>query len=545
MTRKSMGLKKSCPPLYLNVFWHFYSNCMKISSMRNEKSHIKKRFQSVLCRVAVAGALALPCLPLAAAKDISAALEMARQLNEAFIAVADTVSPAVVVVEVAHKPEFMELDGDNPLLDMLPELRKQLEEQFERRKRSERANPSEPRFDGPGAGRGSGIVIREDGYILTNTHVVEGAEKIRVRFKDGQEFSAEVRGTDPQSDIAVIKINASNLPVAKLADSSKTRVGEFAIAIGAPFDLDYSVTFGHVSAKGRTHVIPSMGENSLGASMDQDFIQTDASINPGNSGGPLVNIYGEVIGINTLIRGLRTGIGFAIPSNMAKQVSEQLITEGRFTRAWLGLSVEPFKNSELRSLVEGVTNGVVVKRIERDGPAMNSELRPSDIITAVEGEPVSNAIELRAAVRSKKVGTNLTLDVYRLEDFRKGKNIKVKVKSAEWLQQNVQVAGKPRKSQDSSSEGLGLTVQALTKELAEKFGAEVRDGVIVTGVKPGSPAAQKGIKVGDIITEVGRKPITTLKEFRDAMKNASSDGVVINLISDGVPRFEILKDSGD
>ena len=516
---------------------------MKMPSMRNQKCRMNT-IQAVLCRAAMAGALAIASLPLAA-KEVSPGLEMARQLNEAFIEVADTVSAAVVVVEVAHQPDFAGFDSDNPLLDALPELRKQLEEDFEKRKRSDRSKPSEPRFDGPGAGRGSGIVIRKDGYILTNTHVVEGAEKIRVRFKDGKQYPAVIRGIDPQSDIAVLKIDASDLHVAKLGDSSKTRVGEFAIAIGAPFDLDYSVTFGHVSAKGRTHIIPSQGENSLGASMDQDFIQTDASINPGNSGGPLVNIYSEVIGINTLIRGLRTGIGFAIPSNLARQVSDQLIDDGKYTRAWLGISVEPFKDSELRHLVEGVSTGLVVGIIQPDGPAIDSDLKPSDIITAVEGQPVSNALELRAAVRSKKVGSNLTLDVYRMDGFRKGKNIKIMIKSAEWLQPNVSVAARPRKSEDKTSQGFGLTVQALTKDLAEKYGVNVTEGVIVTGVKPGSAAAQKRIKAGDIITEVDRKPITSLKEFREAIKSANSEGLLINLVSDGIRRFQILKDSGD
>ena len=273
-------------------------------------------------------------------------LEIAPQLKPAFIEVADNVSPAVVVVKIAHKPDYVELDEDNPLWELIPrQFRRQLEEQFEKR-RQKRPAQQEPQYDG----QGSGVVIRENGYILTNRHVVEGADKIKVRFKDGREFDAQVRGVDPQSDIAVLKIDAENLTVAKLGDSSKTRVGEFAIAIGAPFELDYSVTFGHVSAKGRSHVIPSFGESSPGAWMDQDFIQTDASINPGNSGGPLVNIDGEVIGLNTLIRGLHTGIGFAIPSNLAKEVAEKLISDGKFTRAWLGVGIIALKDYADRDL---------------------------------------------------------------------------------------------------------------------------------------------------------------------------------------------------
>src|SRR6266567_1097821 len=216
--------------------------------------------------LALLATLALSPLPLAA-KENSAAMDLARQLNQAFIEVADKVSPAVVVIKLAHKPDYRDLDdGSNPFFDMVPELRKRFEEQF--KKRQQRQSRREPVYDA----QGSGIVIREDGYILTNSHVVEGADKIMVKLKDGTEYEgAEIKGVDSQSDVAIIKINAKNLTVAKLGDSSKTRVGEFAIAIGAPFELDYSVTFGHVSAKGR-HIIA--GEE--GAAMDQDYIQTDA-----------------------------------------------------------------------------------------------------------------------------------------------------------------------------------------------------------------------------------------------------------------------------
>src|SRR6185503_5606750 len=261
----------------------------------------------------------------------SAALDLARQLNQAFIEVADHVSPAVVVVKVAQKPSQLDLEGeDNPLWDMLPpEFRRQLERQREKQRNKNDKSDESPGSKEPPVfnGQGSGVVIRPEGYILTNRHVVDGAEKIKVKFNNGDEFDAEVRGVDPQSDLAVLKIDPKGrkLTAARLGDSEKTRVGEFAIAIGAPFELDYSVTFGHVSAKGRSRIIND-------PTMDQDFIQTDANINPGNSGGPLVNIEGEVIGINTLIKGLRTGIGFAIPVNLVKEVSDKLIAHGKFTR---------------------------------------------------------------------------------------------------------------------------------------------------------------------------------------------------------------------
>jgi serine protease Do len=378
------------------------------------------------------------CSPTRAATN-SPALELARQLNNAFIEVAEQVSPSVVVIKVAQKrgtvtPE----DADNPFWDLVPkEFRKQLEEERDKRKREaeEERNSGKP---APLNGRGSGIIISEDGYILTNFHVVEETERILVRLRDGRSFEATVRGSDPQSDIAVLKINTNQLPVARLGDSSAVRVGEFAVAIGAPFDLDYSVTFGHVSAKGRSHVVPAYGSNSQGATMDQDFIQTDASINPGNSGGPLVNLYGEVIGINTLIRGLHTGIGFAVPSNLAKEVADQLIAHGKFTRSWLGIGIRGLREAEeSRDPIAGVEDGVLVTDVRPDGPASKSDLKPGDVITAVNGRNVSTATQLRNEVRGKKAGTALTLDV-----VRKAKALKIKVHPEAWPERPVKkVAG--------------------------------------------------------------------------------------------------------
>src|ERR1043166_6595969 len=248
----------------------------------------------------IVSGLVLPLQPTLAAEPPPTAIEVARQLNQAFVDVAEKVTPAVVVINVIQKASVItpEEDSDDPS-GSFREFRRQFQLPYEEL-------PQEKAF-----GQGSGVIIREDGYILTNGHVIEDAEKITVRLHDGRVFKGRVRGVDPKSDVAVVKIDAKGLPVAALADSAKTRVGEFAIAIGAPFSLDYSVTYGHVSAKSRSNIL----QGSAAVSMDQDFIQTDANINPGNSGGPLVNINGEVIGINTLIRGLHTGIGFAIPSS--------------------------------------------------------------------------------------------------------------------------------------------------------------------------------------------------------------------------------------
>ncbi|HKS38695.1 MAG TPA: trypsin-like peptidase domain-containing protein, partial [Verrucomicrobiae bacterium] len=480
----------------------------------------------------LAGGLALSQLPLAAkeAGVSSPAMDVARQLNQAFIEVADKVSPAVVVIRVAHKPDYANPDEEgNPFFEMLPELRRHMEDQLKRRR--QRQSSREPVYDG----QGSGVVISEDGYILTNRHVVDGAEKIRVHLKDGTEFDdVEIKGVDPQSDVAVLKVNAKGLKAARLGDSSKTRVGEFAIAIGAPFELDYSVTFGHVSAKGRRIFSDSV-------MMDQDFIQTDASINPGNSGGPLVNIDGEVIGINTLIRGMRTGIGFAIPANLAKEVADQLIKEGKFTRAWLGINIENLSAlKEYRETVSATKDGVVVGRIIKGGPAADSELRPADVITAVDGKPTASVQQLKNEVRTKPPGQPVTLDVVRGD-----KKLKIRVNPGEVPDGDTQIVrNKVQPPPDSAV--LGIKVQALTQDLADRFEVELTEGVIVTEVEAGSVAERKGIMPGEIITDLNRHKVSNVKEFKEALKTADlKKGVLINLIGEGGRRFAHLKDSGD
>ncbi len=462
------------------------------------------------------------------AKEASASLNLARQLNQAFIEVADNVSPAVVVIKVVGKPDDGQslLERDIPFFDMLPP---ELKERFKSTPKRRGSHPAPQ-------GQGSGVVIRDDGYILTNGHVVDGAEKITVRFKDGKEYSGKVQGIDKQSDIAVIKIDAKGLKTAKLADSAKTRVGEFAIAIGAPFDLDYSVTFGHVSAKGRSSILPSS------MMMDQDFIQTDARINPGNSGGPLVNLDSEVIGINTLIRGMDTGIGFAVPSNLAKEVADKLISDGKFTRAWLGISIQTLaEDKDYRDLVKGIANGVVVRAILPDGPAAKSQLEPGDVIFTVDGKAVATVQELKGEIRLKKINAPVSLDVY-----RDGKRIKVKVSPAELPEDQFAMNKGTKKSADADSKSLGLTVKTITPEVAKEYGVDEVSGVIVTEVENDSPAAQRNIKPGDIITKVNSRSVTNAKDFKDAMKDVNSKkGVKLNVIGESGRRLEILKDNGD
>jgi serine protease Do len=481
--------------------------------------------------------LAAFCLILSAwpapARAASANLELARQLNQAFIEVAEQVSPAVVVITVVQKAAASSVDdGSSDLFDSLPRefwryFHKQFEQQLPERVR----------------GEGSGVIIRADGYILTNGHVVEDAQSIQVRLRDGRSFRAKLRGVDPQSDLAVIKIEAARLPVAVLADSTKTRVGEFAIAVGTPFDLDYTVTFGHVSAKGRSNVLQGNGASA----MDQDFIQTDALMNPGNSGGPLVNIDGEVIGINTLIRGMHSGIGFAIPSSLAKEVSDQLIAEGKFTRAWLGIGIRAVRDDpDLGESVKGVDDGVVVQQIVPGGPASKSDLEQGDIITAVDGRQVATAQQLRGEIRGKKSGPPVTLDVYRSDLTGHGKMVKVQVQPTEWVEPATTLASARRSPAESTAAGLGVTVHPLTRELAKQFRVDLTQGVIVIAVDKGTPAARKGIKAGDIITSVNQQAVASPQQFREALKGADlKKGVAFKLLSGRAARVEVLKEGGE
>jgi serine protease Do len=461
------------------------------------------------------------------AAETATALDLARQLNQAFAEVAQKVSSTVVIVNVVEKEgssaNAEDSQEESPFDSMPPSL-KRFHEQFR--------NPF------PETSVGSGVIIREDGYILTNQHVVENADSIEVKLQDGRTLRASIRGSDPQSDLAVLKVEAAGLPYARFADSSRTRVGEFAIAVGAPFRLDYSVTFGHVSAKGRSNIL--QGPEHL--SMDQDFIQTDALINPGNSGGPLVNIDGEIIGINTLIRGMHSGIGFAIPSNLARQVADGLVAEGKFRRAWLGVLIGALRDDpELRPLIQGVSEGVLVSRIVPDGPAAKSELKPGDVITAVDGKSVNTAQELKTEIRDKTIGEPVTLDI-----VRRGQATQIKVSPGEWVQPTPVLA----RAKSNGPEGrttpanLGLTVQSITAELAAQFKvtASEGEGVLISAVDQNSPAARKGLKPGDVITSIDKVPVNNPKQFQTALRKADlKKGVSIIVVSGDTARFEILK----
>jgi len=457
------------------------------------------------------------------AKD-SPALQMARQLNEAFVEVADQVSPSVVVIDIRQKVDEKDSEDSGSFWDILPpDLRRHFQ------KHGKKEGKSQQWLEG----EGSGIIISPDGYILTNNHVVEDADEITVRLKDGRTFNAEVKGLDPESDVALVKIKATGLTAAKLGDSDATRVGEFALAIGAPFELNDTVTVGHISAKGRIF------EHDA----DQDFIQTDARILPGNSGGPLVNLYGEVIGINTMIEGLDTGIGFAVPINLAKRVKEHLMTEGKFTRSLLGIHIHELQNDNDYLSLDGklapdAREGVVVEGILPNGPASKSDLRPGDVIVAVDGKTIRTVRQLRDEIADKKPGQSSVLSVVRAKEHL---NIKVTPGVMPAIEQEF--AAKEHDTRNSMEPAsLGLTVQGMTKDLAEEYGVEVRSGVLVTAVEQDSPADARGIRAGDVITEINRQHITTLRQFHEAIKSADPKrGLMVNLVGESGRRFVVLK----
>src|SRR6266576_2387394 len=309
---------------------------------------------------------------------------------------------------------------------------------------------------------GSGFIIRPDGYILTNFHVVEGADKIEVKLRDGRDFPAKVIGTDEKSDIAVIKIGAKDLPVVQLGDSDAVRVGQFAFAIGAPFKLDYTFTYGVVSGKGRSKLFQTGGYSI------SDYLQTDASINPGNSGGPLCDIDGKVIGMNTLINGMNRGLGFAIPINMAKEIGAELVAGHKIVRPWLGIRIETLGDDPtIRDLFKGAEKGVVVRTIEADAPASKSDLRPFDVITQVDGAPIETDSQLHHESLKKKIGQNVQLTVW-----RKGQTMKVPIKTGELPNEIARAANtlpaQPRQPSQENLGKFGLQVQELTKEVAER-----------------------------------------------------------------------------
>ncbi|MBI5904697.1 MAG: DegQ family serine endoprotease [Deltaproteobacteria bacterium] len=365
---------------------------------------------------------------------------------------------------------------------------------------------------------GSGFIVSEDGYILTNNHVVEKADEVTVTLLDKEEFKAKVIGNDPKTDIALIKIESrKKLPHVALGDSDALDVGEWVVAIGNPFGLGHTVTTGIVSAKGRI----------IGSGPYDDFIQTDASINPGNSGGPLFNLKGEVVGINTAIIQGGQGIGFATPIQLAKAVLGQLKDKGKVTRGWLGVYIQRISPEVAENLGLKDRRGALVSDVTADGPAEKAGIRSGDVILSFHGKDVKDEHELPALVAATRPGTKVDIRI-----VRDGKEMNVPVTISE-------MEGEPGKRAGGAdlSKGLGLTVQDITPEIAQRFEIENAKGVIVTTVEGGSPADDAGFQEGDIVRQINRQPVRNTAEFGKLMKKHKSDKSVLFLVERGEGRL--------
>jgi serine protease Do len=422
----------------------------------------------------------------------------ARMIPDNFSTLAEQVGPAVVNIQVektAAPADTRQPGEGNPFGD------ERFKEFFGRQM------PPQERRQG---GVGTGFIIDKNGFIITNNHVVEGADSIKVKLKDEREFDAKVIGRDPQTDLALIKIDAKgDLPVASLGRSADLKVGEWVLAVGSPFGLEQTVTAGIVSAKGR----------AIGSGPYDDFIQTDASINPGNSGGPLVNLDGEVVGINTAIVAHGQGIGFAIPIDMATKVVAQLRDNGEVTRGWLGVNIQDLKGELADYYGAKSGEGVLVTEVVPGNPAEQAGIKAKDIITAVNGEKVKSSRELTAKAATLAVGetTKITL-------LRDGKERTVDVKVAK-RPLTVADAGKPQVEKEGE---YGLQVTDLTPEMAQRLKTNRAAGVVVVGVRPDSKAAKAGLQQGDLILEVNRRNVSSTGELKQMLaKSKGADGVAL------------------
>jgi serine protease Do len=476
-----------------------------------------KTTRGSISRVASVAILCLAVFYTPAFAASGSRAQLAKELSGVFSAAAKNAMPAVVSIKVSKTIEAKPGDGQFGLNDPFG----QFDDDLLRRFFGDQAQRRGPQryFR---QGQGSGFIISKDGYILTNNHVVGDVDKITVTLQDGRTFdNAKVIGADPESEVALIKIDGDNFPVLPMGDSSKVEIADWVLAIGNPFGLSETVTVGVVSAVGRSNVHIAQYE---------DFIQTDAAVNPGNSGGPLIDLDGNVIGINTAIvsqSGGYMGIGFAIPINMAKEIQEQLKANGKVVRGYLGLYGQDLTPDMAQLMDVGKATGVIVSDVAEGSPAESAGLKSSDIIQTINGKKVASYDQFRNEIAMLKPGVKVQLGV-----LRDGKTIDLSVTLGERPASAKSKSASPGE-QETPSSNIGLRVQNLTRDLANQLGYDLGEGVVVASVTPGTPAGDAGIEAGDLITSVNRQKVTTVAEFNAAMKAARKAGKALLLVKRG------------
>ena len=446
--------------------------------------------RSVLCAMLIGG-----LLPYAAQAEEKSGVRLLEDIQNVLIDLADRVKPAVVNIA--------------PLAASAKSLEKT------------------PRERGPNnPGTGSGVIVDKQGFIVTNNHVVGDAKEVEVRLSDKSKYIAQVIGRDPDTDLAILKVNTDQeLPTVPFGDSSKVRVGQWVMAVGNPFALDRTVTLG---------VVSGLERDAVRLSRYEAFIQTDASINPGNSGGPLFNIKGEVIGINTAIINFAQGIGFAIPSNMVQQVVGQLRARGKVVRGWLGVGIQEVTLELAAKFGIKETDGVLVNDVFENEPAARAGLKPGDIIAKVDGHRVETPAGLSRAVAGLTPGTKVELEV-----VRNGERRNVTVDLGERKEDAV-VAAIPSPPPQPELK-LGINVQDVTPELAEKFKIKDQKGVLVSKVETGSTAQEQGLREGDLIKEVNRQAVTNTEEFKSAVAQVKTgESVLLRVVRENRAFYSVL-----
>ncbi len=469
---------------------------------------------STLPAGAAGGGVALPTVAQSAPRAADPAFTGALPESYPWVRLAETLTPAVVNVRTTSEARRTRV----------PQVPEPFRRFFPQPPEGGGEREVRPR------GIGSGFIIDADGYIVTNHHVVDGSRSIEVQLSDGRTFQPKVIGSDAETDVALLKIEATGLPMIPLGSSSALKVAEPVMAIGNPFGFDHTVTVGIVSGMGRF----------IGQGRFDDFIQTDAAINPGNSGGPLINTRGEAVGINSAIRsssGGFQGIGFAIPVDLAKPILGQLRATGKVTRGWLGVAIQPLTDELAKSFGITGTQGALVASVSDDSPAARAGFKPGDVIITFDGKTVEGPRVLPAIVANTPVGRAVPVVV-----LRDGKRQTVMVMVGSLADSREARAATSEKLPESrATEKLGLSLQELTPELAKQLGVQSDKGVVVTEVKPDSPAAQAGLAPGDVIREVNRMPVQGLQDVERGLARGQDPAhVLLRVEREGSQRYVVV-----